>query len=215
MFRNSTNLRENYTRTIHEWHTQPQNYHRMTIFVMLWNDIFLRLYRAARETINTLNKTDKSKTRHLVFWREPKLQPDRPYLKNRLFPEKLISLFFHADQWIRASSWADIINGTSFSVPPLLRRGCILSPWINALIALTIPIPMLENGSFGAHNSLVVTVLQFFYSTLLYLLEFLGRNRLAEFPPQRFLTKSFLTARKARRKQIEWWIGLKIGPTTF
>jgi hypothetical protein len=44
------------------------------------------------------NKTDKSKTRHNVFWREPKLQPDRPCLKNRLFQEKSISLFFHTDE---------------------------------------------------------------------------------------------------------------------
>ena len=83
------------------------------------------------------------------------------------------------------------------------------------LIALTVPIPMLENGSFRVHNRLVVMVLQYFYSTLLYLLEFLARNRQAEFPPQRFLTKSFLTARKTRQKQIELWVGLKIGPTTF
>ncbi len=44
------------------------------------------------------NKTDKSKTRHNVFWREPKLQPDRLYLKNRLFQEKFIPLFFHTDK---------------------------------------------------------------------------------------------------------------------
>jgi hypothetical protein len=60
-----------------------------------------------------------------------------------------------------------------------------------------------------------VTVLQYFYSTILYLLEFLARNGPAEVPPQHFLTKSFLTARKTRQKQIKLWVGLKIGPTTF
>ena len=44
------------------------------------------------------NKTDKSKIRHNVFWWEPELQPDRPYLKNRSFREKSISLFSHTDR---------------------------------------------------------------------------------------------------------------------
>ncbi len=65
MFRNSTNLRENDTRTIHEWHTQPQNDQKMTIFVMLWNDVFLPLFRDANETINTLNDANKKK---IIMW---------------------------------------------------------------------------------------------------------------------------------------------------
>ncbi len=59
MFRNSTNLQENDTRTIHDWDTQPQNDQKMTIFVMLWNDDFLPLFRDAHETINKLNDANK------------------------------------------------------------------------------------------------------------------------------------------------------------
>ncbi len=85
----------------------------------------------------------------------------------------------------------------------------------NASHPLTVPIPMFIDGSFCAHNRLVVTVLHYLYSTLLYLKEFLARNRQAEFSPERFPTKSFLTARKTRRKQIDWWVGLKMGSTSF
>ena len=63
---------------------------------------------------------------------------------------------------------ADIIKSiivfSHFIAPAMLYFVCESTH----LIALTVPIPMLENGSFRAHNRLVVTVLQYFYSTLLY-----------------------------------------------
>jgi hypothetical protein len=42
--------------------------------------------------------------------------------------------------------------------------------------------------------------------------EFLAMNRSDQpnFPPQRFLTKSVLTARKSRQEAREWWVGLKM-----
>jgi hypothetical protein len=57
--------------------------------------------------------------------------------------------------------------------------------------------------AFRVHNRLVATELQYLNSTLLFLKEFLARNRQAKFPPERFLTKSFLTARETRQKQID------------
>ncbi len=38
---------------------QPQNDQKMTILVMLWNEVFLPLFRAAHETINKLNDANK------------------------------------------------------------------------------------------------------------------------------------------------------------
>ncbi len=45
-----------------------------------------------------------------------------------------------------------------------------------------------------------------------------GEGRVSHEPtkihPQRFLIKSETIARKTRRKQVERWVGLKIGPTS-
>ncbi len=62
------------------------------------NNVLKRQSLVKQQYLLQTNMTGKSKTRHNVFWREPKLQPDRPYLKNRSFQEKSISLFFHTDE---------------------------------------------------------------------------------------------------------------------
>ncbi len=35
------------------------------------------------------------------------------------------------------------------------------------------------------------------------------------FPPQRFLTKAILTARKSRQRRTKWWVGLKMDRKKF
>ncbi len=48
--------------------------------------------------VDTQYKTDKSKRYHLSFWRERKLELDRPLLKKQSFRDKSISFFFHNDK---------------------------------------------------------------------------------------------------------------------
>ena len=45
--------------------------------------------------------------------------------------------------------------------------------------------------------------------------EELTRKFQPKFPTKHFLTKLFLTARQTRCTRIKWWVGLKMGPTSF
>ena len=67
-----------------------------------------------------------------MFWQEPKLQPDRPYLKNRSFREKSISLF----STLISMNWS-IINGCYHKKYHRFQSrhcsgGALFCPWINA-----------------------------------------------------------------------------------
>ncbi len=70
-------------------------------------------------------KTDLSKPWHWLFWREPKLQPDRPYLKNRSFQEILSTL--------KSMNWHKIII---VLLVPSLRR-CIMILSVNQRFSST------------------------------------------------------------------------------
>jgi hypothetical protein len=69
---------------------------------MLWKEVggsipSIHCQKSTLRYVNTItNKTDKSKRYHWVFWREQKIQPDRPYHWKKSFWVNLISLIFHA-----------------------------------------------------------------------------------------------------------------------
>ncbi len=92
----------------------------------LW--IFLRICPTWHPSIPQKNKTVQSKTRNYVFWREPKLQPDRPYLKNMSLQEKMSTLISKNRSIIDADKHIKSTIVSSFSVPSL-RQCCIF--WIN------------------------------------------------------------------------------------
>jgi hypothetical protein len=67
---------------------------------------------------------------------------------------------------------------------------------------------MFIDGSFRVHNRLVVTVLQYLYSTLLYLEEFFGEEQTSRISPRAFSEKIVLNSKKNKVKtnRLMGWI---------